>query len=246
MVNGRQFYHELYKIPNIEPWPIVNFTLDFSKSYGKIPNEPLFNIAPEMPIKSENNGADTSFLWKHLENLCGNESQDAKEWIKDWVADIFQHPMEKPGTAVTIRSDERTGKGQFFVVLMKKLLGGRYFTTTKSISSDRFNDWAKNKLLINFNEGSWNNSKSEIGPLKSFITEDDFHFEGKGKDAKAEPNYARAVFTSNATWIMKCDYSERFFMIKPVTKDYCSKEYFDNLAAVIENDDIVKQFFFFF
>jgi hypothetical protein len=237
-------YYLLDKEPDAEPWPLINFTVDFSKPHGKIAGQPLFNIAPEAPITSENNGSDTSFFWAHIENLCGNAGQEVKEWVKDFFADIFQNPMNRPGTALTIRSDEGTGKSLFFVDLMGKLLGERNLSTIKSIASERFNSWAKNRLLINFNEGSWNNSKSEIGPLKSFITDQYFSFEEKGKNIEELPNYARCVFTSNATWIMKNDNSRRFCMVRPITENYCSDEYFKKFADLINDDSVVKQFLY--
>jgi hypothetical protein len=234
--------HLLDDLPDEEPWPYVQLTVDFSKPFGKIPNQPLFNIAPPRPIKSENNNKDTSILWKHIENLCGKVDQNTKEWVKDWIADIFQNPNKKPGTALTIRSPEATGKGSFFDILMRKLLGESHLSTSCNIFGERFNGDAKNKLLINLDEGSWDNTKADIGALKKFITDPTFHFEEKGKDRLSLPNNARLVMTTNASWVVKSDGSRRFCMLNPCKEDYCSQEYFKKLFSTIEDDNIVKKF----
>ena len=242
VIGSRKIYHLLDDLENKEPWPLINFTVDFSKPYGKIPNMPLLNIAPDAPIKSEDNSEDTSLIWSHIENLCGNVEQDVKEWVKDWLADIFQNPMKKPGTALTFRSEEGTGKGLIFDRLMGKLLGERHLSTSRSVFGERFNGEAKHKLLINFDEGSWDNKRADIGSLKKFITDGTFSFEEKGKDVVLLPNLARTVFTSNASWIIKNDNSRRFCMLNPIKEDYCSLQYFEDLISVIENEKAVKQF----
>jgi hypothetical protein len=241
--HGKNLYL-LDDLPDAEPFPLVELTVDFSKPYGKIDNEPYINIAPEMPIKSENNNTDTKIFWAHIENLCGNADKETKEWIKDWLSDIFQNPMKKPGTALTFRSEEGTGKGLFFDNLMNKLLGERHLSTSRAVFGERFNGEAKHKLLINFDEGSWDNSKSDIGSLKKFITDKTFSFEEKGKDVVLLPNYARTVFTSNASWIMKNDGSRRFCMLNPIKENYATPEYFKNLFEAIENDGICKKFLY--
>ena len=209
--------HLLEDAADCEPWPFVELTIDFDLPYGKVPYKPLLNIAPKAPIIAKKHGdKDTSILWKHLENLCGDVDQDTKEWVKD----IFQNPMNKPGTALTIRSDEGTGKGTFFDKLMHKLLGERHMGTSRNLFGERFNGLAKHKLLININEGGWDNNKSGMGMVKSFITDPNFHFEDKGKDAVTLPNPARLVFTTNESWVVKNDGSRRFCMLTHKKDDF--------------------------
>lgn len=243
-VGKHEILHLLNKMNDEEPWQIIELTIDFSKPFGKIKDKPLLNIASPMPIQSQNNDEDVSIFWNHIDNLCGNVDQDTKEWVKDWIADIFQNPMIKSGTALTFRSDEGTGKGLFFDNLMSKLLGERHLSTCCAVFGERFNGDLKNKLLINFDEGSWGNGRNDIGALKKFITDKTFSFEEKGKDRLTLPNFARTVFTSNESWIMKNDGSRRFCMLNPIKEDYCSKEYFDELVLAIENENKVKKFLY--
>jgi hypothetical protein len=244
VVGKNRVYYLLDDLPNTKLFPLIELTVDFTKPYGKIQNQSLLNIAPEAPIKSENNNSDTTVIWTHIENLCGDVEQDVKEWVKDWVADIFQNPMKKSGTALTFRSDEGTGKGLFFDRLMSKLLGERHLSTSRSVFGERFNGEAKHKLLINFDEGSWDNKRTDIGSLKKFITDQTFSFEEKGKDVVLLPNFARTVFTSNSSWIIKNDNSRRFCMLNPIKENYCTTQYFQDLIAVIENGQAIKKFLF--
>ena len=244
ILKGREVFHLLKTKKNQEPWPIVKFTVDFTKNPGKIPGEPLINLAPPMPIQSENSNADTSIIWNHIENLCGDVEQDIKEWVKDWLADIFQNPHNKPGTALTFRTDEGAGKGLFFDNLMKNLLGKRHLQTVNSAFGQQFNGEAKNRLLINFNEGSWNNKRDDIGRLKSFITDPEFAFEEKYKDKISLPNFARCVFTSNDDWLVKNDDSRRFCMLSALKNDYMTSTYFKDLWEAINNDAVIKKFLY--
>ena len=43
-----KFLHLLNDLPNEEPFPLVEFIIDFSKPYGKIDNEPYLNIKPDI------------------------------------------------------------------------------------------------------------------------------------------------------------------------------------------------------
>jgi hypothetical protein len=242
---GKKTFHTLDEEPNAEPWPeIESFIVDFNQPYGKIVGQPFFNVAPEMPIKSENNGADTSLIWAHIENLCGNVEQDVKEWVKDFVADIFQHPTKKPGTALTFRSAEGTGKGFLFDDLMRKLLGERHLSTSDNIFKNNFNAQAKNKILINLDEGSFDNSKSSIGDIKAFITQPTFQFEEKYREKEGLPNHARLVLTTNEDYVIKNDGSRRFCQLHPVKQDYYTEEYGNKLWATLDDESLLKQFLY--
>ena len=94
-------------------WPIVDETCIMSKPYGRVDYEPLFNIAPPLPLEPENTEADTSILWKHLKNLCGKVSQDMAEWVYDWLAYIWQNPDKKTKTALILGQNKGQAKGLF-------------------------------------------------------------------------------------------------------------------------------------
>jgi hypothetical protein len=166
--------YQLETVPNKEPWPIVKIVKDPSLPFGKINNKPELNTFyyGDRTLPKQTN-KDTSRLWNLIDDMCG----DHTEWCKDWIADIFQHPNRKPGTALIFRGAQGTGKGTIFDVLMSKLLGHAHLTTSRNLFGDRFNWEASGKLLINLNEGSWDQSRKDIGALKNFITDPEFYFE---------------------------------------------------------------------
>ena len=239
---GTQFIYPSFKeYLNESPWPVIEETVDFASPRGLIPNTNLYNVAPQV-LKGKQTGADTSVLWDHLDNLAGDVDDHAKIWLKDWIAQMIQSPHKKPGTALTFRSEEGTGKGLFFDILMSKIFGEAHLTTSRALFGEHFNGDARAKIIVNLNEGSWENNKSDIGNIKQFITDPTFPFETKGKDRQNLPNVARLVLTTNAGWVVKADGTRRFAMYHPNKEDYASQEYFNELATAIEDDDVVAQF----
>jgi hypothetical protein len=236
-----EFYY-LDMFPDREPWPLVKPIIDFEKPYGKLKGEPYFNLFKGFPIKPEITHKDTSILWNHIDYLT-SESPQATEWVKDWIADIFQNPNKKPGTFLIFRGGQGTGKGLFFDVLMKRLLGDATLSTPNSVISNRFNGAIRGKLLINLNEGSWDSSRSDVGKIKSFITDPQVEIELKGKEVRTYLNPTRVVMTTNSDWVLKTDNDDRRSCIieTPEKKD---SVYYNNLAKAIDDDAVVAQFYY--
>jgi hypothetical protein len=239
---GTQFIYPSFKeFLNESPWPVIEETVDFSKPKGLIPNTNLYNVAPQR-IPGRQTGADTSIIYKHIENLAGNVDDYAKKWLVDWFAQMIQSPHKKPGTAVTFRSEEGTGKGLLCDIFLGKIFNEGHLTTSRALFGERFNGDARAKIVINLNEGSWDKSRSDLGSIKQFITDPTFPFENKGKDRVNLPNAARLIMTTNSPDVVKADGTRRFAMYHPNKEDYASQEYFNKLATAIEDDDVVAQF----
>jgi hypothetical protein len=156
--NGKPDYLDLGTIPmSRKDFPVIKKLIyDINLPFGKVKDEPLINTAKlldvKFPIKGNNNDQDVFIFWNHLEYLCGDVSQEIKEWVKDWLCDIFQDPNHKKGTALVFIGGQGCGKGIFFNVLMGKLLSGYHHHDDGKGFSEKFNLELKDKLLINFDE----------------------------------------------------------------------------------------------
>jgi len=249
--NGKPEYLDLHTIDmNRKDFPVIKEIIyDINLPFGKVKDKPLFNTAKPLdvnfPIKSNNNNQDVSIFWNHLEYLCGDVSPEIKEWVKDWLCDIFQDPNKKKGTALVFIGGQGCGKGIFFNVLMGKLLSGYHHHDDGKGFSEKFNQELKDKLLINFDEGFASKSKSVEAKLKAFITESTFKIEGKGVNSTTVLNPARAVFTTNYQFAISTeDDDRRFAVFRTIKKDFITPEYFEKLLEAIENTKMLEKFMY--
>jgi len=249
--NGDPKYFNLHTLDmNRKDFPVITQMIyEPNLPFGKVENEPLFNTAKPLdvkfPIEGKNNGRNVSIFWNHLEYLCGDVSQEIKEWVKDWLCDIFQNPNEKKGTALVFIGGQGCGKSIFFNVLMRKLLNGYHHLDDGKGFSERFNQELKGKLLINFNEGFATKSKLAEAKLKSFITESTFRIEGKGANSVTVLNPARAVFTTNSQFaINTVGDDRRFAVFRTLKRDFITPDYFDKFSMAIDNTEMLQKFMY--
>ena len=247
--SGSPDYLDLATIPwSRQDFPVIEKTVyDINRPFGKVEGKPIFNTAKELevefPVKAAKNKLDTSIFWNHLEYLCGDVSQDIKEWVKDWLCDIFQNPNDKKGTALIFIGGQGCGKSIFFDKLMSALLGEYYHYNNGKDYSEKFNLGLKDKLLLNFDEGFATKSKAAEAKLKSFITQPVLKIEGKGSNPITVLNPARAVFTTNDGWAVKMDDDDRRFAVfTTVREDFATQGYFDRLVDAIDNRDLLEKF----
>ena len=250
--DGSPKYLDLNTIDmNRQDFPIITKTIyDINRPFGKVKDEPVLNTAKPLtvkfPIESINhNTQDTSIFWSHLEYLCGDVEIEVKEWVKDWLCDIFQDPNNKKGTALIFIGGQGCGKSIFFDKLMSVLLGEYFQYADGKDYSEKFNQLLKDKLLLNFDEGFATKSKSSEAKLKSFITQQNLKIEGKGSNAIVIQNIARAVFTTNSRYaINTADDDRRFAVFRTIKRDFITQEYFDNIIKAIENKELLEKFMF--
>jgi len=249
--DGTPKYLDLNTIDmNRKDFPIITKLIyDTNQSFGKINNEPVFNTAKLLNVNSQIKGTDNdqnvSIFWNHLDYLCGDVSQEIKEWVKDWLCDIFQDPNNKKGTSLVFIGSQGCGKSIFFDNLMSALLGEYFHYNDGRDYGERFNLELKDKLLINFDEGFATKSKATEAKLKSFITQSKFKIQSKGRDSITIFNPARAVFTTNSRYaINTANDDRRFAIFRTAKKDFITPEYFDCFMEAINNKEMLEKFIF--
>jgi len=247
--NGSPEYLDLATIPANHPdFPIIEkVVFDIDRPFGKVEGKPAFNTARklevEFPIRASDNTHDASIFWNHLEYLCGDVSKEIKEWVKDWLADIFQNPNHKKGTALVFIGGQGCGKSIFFDKLMSALFGEYYHYNNGKGYSEKFNTELKDKLLVNFDEGFATKSELSAAKLKSYITQPVMKIEGKGSNPVSILNPARAIFTTNNAWAVKMDEDDRRFAVfSTIEEDFITPEYFDGLLEAIDDRDLLGRF----
>lgn len=159
---------------------------------------------------------DWSMLRGHIfENIC--ESDDELfGWFMTWLAHLFQHPDQKPGSTVVITGKKGTGKSTLFDYI-NKLLGKHGITVSqrKQIVG-QFNGHLATTLLMVCEEAFWAADPQAEGVLKDMITNKSMLIEKKGYDPIQSSNYTRLALISNNEWVVPASLKDerRFFVLR--------------------------------
>lgn len=194
-----------------------------------------FQFRPLPPLKDDEEKFD--LLLDHIWfNIC-QESEELYNWVIAWLADLFQKPARKLGTALVLRGAMGIGKGAF-ANHIGKLLGVHYMPITQSGQlTGKFNGHMADKLLMFVDEGWWSDERHGAGILRALITEPEVTVEMKMKDAVTFPNYTRFIIAANSDWVVPLGMGdERRFVILDVGKAaQRNNEYFSAIQTQLNN-----------
>ena len=198
-----------------------------------------YNLWRGFGVKQEAGGKFDIFLDHVRTNICqGNAEHFA--WIMAWLADMFQKPARKLGTALVLRGPMRIGKGQF-AYHVGKLLGIHYMPITQAGQlTGKFNGHMADKLLMFVDEGWWSGERNGAGILRALITEPEVTVEMKGRDAVTIRNFTRFIIAANADWVVPLGMGDedRFMMLDVGTAVQRNTAYFKAMEDELRNYSI--------
>lgn len=172
---------------------------------------------------------DCSKYWAHVkDNIC-NGDEVAYQYVRKWLAIVFQHP-HVVHTALVLCGSQGVGKNSFVEPL--GVLFGTHYAPLSNISElvSNFNYHLKNAALIHANEALWGGNKKDIGTVKAMITEEYCLIEGKGKDRIVVRNFKHVILSSNEDWPVHLDPDDRRFFVLQVSEKH--KEDHDYFKAI--------------
>jgi Family of unknown function (DUF5906) len=178
---------------------------------------------------------DCSLFLEHLRTVICSQDEGLFTHLIQWLANIVQTPMVKPGTALALRSNEGAGKGQTFRYLQP--IFGRHCQALAGSGSflGQFNAFIAGKLLLFGDEAVWPGDKRGVERLKSYITEDRITVEQKYVPSVEVDNFARFIFATNADHAAPVSLTDRRFVPIHVSDAMIgNRAYFDALAAEIQ------------
>lgn len=144
---------------------------------------------------------DVELFLDYLRSVICRDDHKLFEWILTWIADIFQNPSDKAGTALVLVGEQGVGKSFLFEKVLRPIIGEAHFAkvgATEKLTA-RFNAHMGGKLLIQGEEVVSSNRRADAETLKDAITSGKRTIEPKGKDSFEMTDYARYGFTSNHT-----------------------------------------------
>lgn len=151
------------------------------------------------PMKPVNINSEAVLAYINMFDVLCNRAPAATKYLIDWIAQIFQQPGLKSGTAIVLQGADGVGKNRA-TDLIRNMLGpkDKFFQTASPYNTlyGRFTRLREGKLLIVINEANGHdNIANEI--IKDMITCDEFISEGKGSNAHSMNCMARFIITTN-------------------------------------------------
>jgi hypothetical protein len=186
-----------------------------------------------------------SLIYKHLDNLCGNDEK-VFDFVLKVLSRIVKNPGELTNIALLFKSAPGAGKDTFFDYFGKQILGNEYyFNDTKTeLLFGRFNDTMENKILCVLNEVSYKETIEIIEQLKDSITTPINMIEKKGMKPYENKNHITYVMFTNNDNPLKIEVNDRRFVaIKCNDKIANNAEYFDALNKEIKSKKYDRAFY---
>ena len=135
----------------------------------------------------------------YVRTILANNDPVAFNWIIGWLADMFQKPERKSGTAMVLVGQPGSGKSMLGEVFIRPIIGYNHSMQTNTVESvvGQFNSDSAHMLLIQCDEASNSRRKADALKLKSMITDASRRVEPKGVNAYQVRDVSRFMFTSN-------------------------------------------------
>ncbi len=192
-----------------------------------------FNGLPVLKVKNKSNKLVDIWL-KHIEGMI-NETQ-AREWIIDYFADIFQNPGRKPGTALALLGGQGVGKS-VLINAVSNILGPMSRLISKDITKN--NVVLSRSLLVVHDEWSINSyrEKPYYEALKNAITNNKIRIEEKYLPPWEADSFCRFAFTSNDSKPVRLPPDDRRFTIVHCDRTWHgNQEHFKSLFELSRDD----------
>lgn len=151
------------------------------------------------PYEAEVSESDVAIFVDYVYEVLADSDDTRYKWMMAWMADIFQRPAQRPGTAIVLVGDQGAGKSMLGYSILIPIIGSNHATATNSVDriTRSFNYNFANKLFIQCDEAINNRQRATAAKLKSLVTDPIIHIEPKGVNGWDQTNLARFIFTSN-------------------------------------------------
>lgn len=176
------------------------------------------------------------FLTYVREIVC-NGDKPAFNWVTSWMADLFQQPANKPGTALVLVGVQGAGKSFLGECVIGPIIGNSHYAQTNSIETlvQKFNTIVDNKIFLQCDEAVHSYQKTVAAQLKSIITDETITIEPKNINSFKKPNHLHFLFTSNdesaAIFIDPSPFERRFTVLKVSDKRANDIDYWIEMRA---------------
>lgn len=198
------------------------------------------------PCDEEVTEKDVEWFTDYVLRVICRSDLDLYDWVMTWIADMFQNPAEKPGTALVLVGEQGAGKSMLPEKILRPIIGSAHSTKAGTIEklTSKFNSHMGGKLLIQGEEVMNSNRRQDADMMKDAITSAIRMVEMKGRDAFEMEDFSRYILTSNhEDRAVNIEAGDRRYTIAQVSDEYAYKggknekkraEYFGPLFEKLE------------
>jgi hypothetical protein len=189
---------------------------------------------------------EKSLIFKHIQNLCGNDELSIKYFLH-WLSSRIKKPYyHKNQTALIFKSEEGAGKDIFFNWFGRKVIGDEYYISeskTNEIFGDR-NGLLENKILTIINETELGKTYNIGEVMKDSITREQNSIHSSYGIPFQQTNNNGYVFLTNNDFMMVISKTDRRFVIFMCNNTICNNyDYFTKLSKEFDNDEYARLFY---
>lgn len=125
------------------------------------------------------------------------DNQNQIEWVKSWIAWIFQHPGEKQQIAWVVVGDQGVGKSWIGNVFMQAMMGPLWGTASPKVMDGDFSvEPFMNKMFVFIDEAKFH-SETGTDEIKKLIRSVDVPGAVKFESSRNHRLFSRLMFASN-------------------------------------------------
>jgi hypothetical protein len=196
-----------------------------------------YNTWPGFAIEPKQ--GECPLLLDYIKNIICSGNEQHYHWLMCWIAQMFQEPWNKLGTALVLKGIKGIGKS-FLNKVLGMLMDGKPGHVRKQkihlvVSSRQsifgpHNDHLEKIILLCWEEALWAGDKQNESSFKTIISENTLFVNPKNLPGRTVNNYIRSIIIGNADWIVPASFDERrFFVLNVSSAQKDVKEYFDAL-----------------
>ncbi len=183
-------------------------------------------------------------------SLLVNHHVESKNYVLNYIADLFQNPQVLPEVALVFKSKKGLGK-DLLIHYLEKMLGETLCYRTSNLEEiyGNFNPAVKHKLLVQLNELQGKDGFAKKERLKDSITAKRLNINEKNVKQFSIFNAIRfIIFSNNLNPIEATSDNRRFAFFKGADLISASKkkEYYDPLFANLKNREIMNAILYYF
>lgn len=178
------------------------------------------------PQEADVHEEEVRWFTEYLKHVVARNDEGLYNWCLMWIADIFQNPGSKPGSALVMVGEQGAGKSVLPENILRPIIGSAHSVKVSTLDKlvSKFNSIMGGKLLIQGEEVMNSNRRTDADALKDAITSSRRTVEMKGRDAFEMEDIARYIFTSNhEKKAVAIEAGDRRFTIALVSDEYAYK-----------------------
>lgn len=182
----------------------------------------------------------------HGREVISDGDDEYFEYLMNWFAHLIQKPLIKTATVPLIKSDQRAGKGQYFMVIMVYTVNPDLCLMTGNMDDivGNFNSLSQDKLLIILDEAVDAKDKSGVSKFKNMTAEGRQTINEKYKAQKSIQSFSNYACLTNHDFDTMIEKDQGRMIPKVASNKYCyDTNYWKNYRSKLLNLNAGKHIF---